>query len=96
MKKVPFFSIISFNLYFFVKNKSENLCHIKKMIKIEIITLIIPHLIITVVVILKIGKIKKGSKKGDRGGGKLLDLFFIIYSPNEPKYTTKSVFAVKS
>ena len=66
------------------------------MIKIEIITLIIPHLIITVVVILKIGKIKKGSKKGDRGGGKLLDLFFIIYSPNKPKYSTKSVFAVKS
>ena len=63
MKKVPFFSIISFNLYLFVKNKTENLCHIKKMIKIEIITLIIPHLIITVVVILKIGKIKKGSKK---------------------------------
>ena len=96
MKKVPFFSIISFNLYLFVKNKTENLCHIKKMIKIEIISLIIPHLIITVVVILKIGKIKKGSKKGDRGVGKLLDLFFIIYSPNEPKYTTKLVFAVKS
>ena len=66
------------------------------MIKIEIITLIIPHLVITVVVILKIGKIKKGSKKGDRGGGKLLDYFFIIYSPNKPKYSTKSVFAVKS
>ena len=65
------------------------------MIKIKIITLIIPHLIITVVVILKIEKIKKGSKKGDRGGGKLLDLFFIIYSPNEHIYTTKSGFAVK-
>ena len=76
MKKVPFFSIISFNLYLFVKNKTENLCHIKKMIKIEIITLIIPHLVITVVVILKIGKIKKGSKKGDRGGWKTSRFIF--------------------
>ena len=49
-----------------------------------------------VVAILKWGKLRKGSKKGDRGGGKFLDLFFIIYSPNEPKYTTKSFFAVKS
>ena len=67
MKKVPFFlSFLSISI-FFVKNKSENLCHVKKMIKIEINTLLIPHLIITLVVILKIGKIIKGSKKGDRG-----------------------------
>ena len=48
-----------------------------------------------VVVILKRGKIRKGSKKGDRGGGKFLFLFFIIYSPNEPKYAIKSTFTVK-
>ena len=40
----------------------------KKMIKMEIITLIIQHLMITVVVILKLGKIKKGSKKVTGGG----------------------------
>ena len=48
------------------------------------------------VVVLKSGKIRKGSKKGDRGGGKFLVLFFILYSPNKPKYTIKLAFAVKS
>ena len=47
------------------------------------------------VVVLKRGKIRKGSKKGDSGGGKFLVSFFIIYSPNEPKYTIKSTLAVK-
>ena len=48
------------------------------------------------VVVLKRGKIRKGSKKGNRGGEKFLLLFFILYSPNEPKYTIILVFAVKS
>ena len=47
------------------------------------------------VVVLKSGKIRKGSKKGDRGGGKFLVLFFIMFIPNEPKYTIKSTLAVK-
>ena len=46
------------------------------------------------VVVLKRGKIRKGSKKGDRGGGNFLVLFFILYSPNKPKYTMKLAFAV--
>ena len=50
---------------------------------------------ITLVVVLKRGKIRKVSKKGDMGGGKSLVLFFLIYSPNESKYTIKSAFAVK-
>ena len=50
---------------------------------------------ITLVVVLKRDKIRKGSKTGDRGGGKFLVLFFLIYSPNESKYTIKSAFAVK-
>ena len=50
-----------------------------------------------VAVILKRGIIRKGSKKVlGEGGKKIVVLFFIIYSLNEPKYAIKSAFTVKS
>ena len=48
------------------------------------------------VVVMKRSKIRKGSKKGNRGGEKVLVLYFILYSPTEPKYTIKVAFAAKS